>query len=105
MTKASTRYDVDLEVVENTQNMPPPRKFKVSLINDDYTPMDFVVDVLTEVFFLNQDQAEAVMWQVHEEGKAVCGLYPKDIALTKVTQVMALAQEHGHPLLCLAEEE
>ncbi|XDZ52644.1 ATP-dependent Clp protease adapter ClpS [Neisseriaceae bacterium CLB008] len=85
--------------------MPPPRKFKVCLLNDDYTPMDFVVDVLTEVFFLTQDQAEAVMWQVHEEGKAVCGLYSKDIAFTKVTQVMALAQEHGHPLLCIAEEE
>lgn len=82
----------------------PPPLFKVLLLNDDYTPMEFVVVVLQSFFSLTREQATQVMLKVHREGMGVCGVYPKDIATTKVEQVVAYARKHQHPLQCVMEE-
>ncbi len=81
----------------------PPKLYKVVLFNDDYTTMDFVIEVLQTFFLMNRERATQVMLKVHQEGSAVCGIYPKDIAETKVTQVSAFAKQHGHPLRCELE--
>ncbi len=86
------------------QNIPPPKKYAVYLLNDDFTPMDFVVNILRSVFMLPQDQAVAVMLLVHHEGKGLCGVYTHDIAHTKQQQVASRAEAQGHPLLCSVEE-
>ena len=82
----------------------PPRMFKVMLLNDDYTPMDFVVGVLQTFFSLSREQATQVMLKVHREGMGVCGVYTRDVAVTKVEQVTAFARQHQHPLRCVMEE-
>jgi ATP-dependent Clp protease adaptor protein ClpS len=82
----------------------PPRMFKVLLLNDDYTPMEFVVIVLQRFFSLENEQAMQIMLKVHNEGRAVCGIYPRDIAATKVSQVVEFARQHQHPLACTMEE-
>ena len=82
----------------------PPPLYKVVLLNDDYTPMDFVVAVLQTIFLMSREQATQVMLKVHREGMGVCGVYPKDIAATKVEQVIAFSRKHEHPLQCLMEE-
>lgn len=82
----------------------PPPMFKVMLLNDDYTPMEFVVLVLQKFFTLSRESATQVMLKVHREGRGICGVYPKDIAKTKVEQVLAFAQKHQHPLQCVMEE-
>ena len=74
------------------------------LLNDDYTPMEFVVVVLQKFFAMNREQATQVMLKVHREGMGVCGVYPRDIATTKVEQVTAYSLKHQHPLQCLMEE-
>lgn len=78
--------------------------FKVVLLNDDYTPMDFVVAVLQTIFFMNREQATQIMLKVHREGMGVCGIFPKDVAATKVEQVVSFAKQHQHPLHCVMEE-
>ena len=78
--------------------------FKVLLLNDDYTPMDFVVDVLQKFFAKNREQATRIMLKVHNEGRGLCGIYPRDIAATKIEQVATYAREHQHPLVCVMEE-
>jgi ATP-dependent Clp protease adaptor protein ClpS len=82
----------------------PPRLYNVLLLNDDYTTMDFVVQVLQTIFGMDFERANQVMLKVHQEGSAVCGIYPKDLAETKAAQVMALAKQHEHPLQCITEE-
>ena len=82
----------------------PPPMFKVLLLNDDYTPMEFVVLVLQSFFALSREQATQVMLKVHREGMGVCGVFPKDIATTKVEQVTAFAQKYQHPLQCMLEK-
>jgi ATP-dependent Clp protease adaptor protein ClpS len=82
----------------------PPPLFRVLLLNDDYTPMDFVVVVLQKFFGMNREQATVVMLQVHRAGKGICGVFPHDVAATKVEQVSAFAQQHQHPLACVMEE-
>lgn len=82
-----------------------PRKYRVLLLNDDYTPMDFVVDVLKQFFHLNEETAIQVMLQVHFQGKGVCGVFTRDIAETKVSQVNAYARMNEHPLLSSMEPE
>jgi ATP-dependent Clp protease adaptor protein ClpS len=81
-----------------------PPMFKVLLLNDDYTPMDFVVVVLQKFFGLSREKATQVMLKVHWEGIGVCGVYPKDVAATKVEQVKSYAKQHQHPLQCVMEE-
>ncbi len=82
----------------------PPKLYKVVLLNDDYTTMEFVVEVLQAIFGMNRERATQIMLKVHQEGSAVCGIYPKDIAETKVEQVLAFARQHEHPLRCVSEE-
>lgn len=82
-----------------------PRRFKVILLNDDYTPMDFVVEVLKHFFHLNEEVAIQVMLQVHVQGKGICGVFTRDIAETKVALVNDYARENEHPLLASMEPE
>lgn len=96
----------DSTVVEKatTREKPPPL-FKVLLLNDDYTPMEFVVQVLQQFFAKSREQATQIMLKVHNEGVGLCGIYPRDIAETKVNQVTTYAREHQHPLQCTMEAE
>ena len=82
-----------------------PGLYKVLLFNDDYTTMDFVVEVLQRFFSTNRERALQIMLKVHNEGSAVCGVYSRDVAETKVSQVTEFAKQHGHPLRCGMEEE
>lgn len=82
----------------------PPSMYKVLLLNDDYTPMEFVVLVLQKFFSMSREKATQVMLKVHRDGMGVCGLYPKDIATTKVEQVISYAKKQQHPLQCVMEE-
>jgi ATP-dependent Clp protease adaptor protein ClpS len=82
-----------------------PKRFKIILLNDDYTPMDFVIDTLKRFFKLNDELAASVMWQVHINGRGICGVYTRDIAETKVAQVNDFAQGNQHPLLCMMEPD
>jgi ATP-dependent Clp protease adaptor protein ClpS len=92
-------------VVERKKaRLKPPPMFKVLLLNDDYTPMDFVVVVLQTIFFMGREQATQIMLKVHREGSGVCGVFPRDVAATKVEQVVAFAKQHQHPLRCVMEE-
>src|SRR6187402_3638182 len=78
----------------------PPPMYKVMLLNDDYTPMDFVVVVLQTVFAMSREKATRVMLQVHREGMGVCGTYTREVAAAKVDQVRDIARKHQHPLQC-----
>jgi len=91
-----------LETVGSKLKSPP--LFKVVLLNDDFTPMEFVVVVLQQFFSKTREQATEIMLKVHTEGSGLCGMYPKDIAETKVEQVVAFARQHQHPLQCVMEE-
>ena len=82
----------------------PPPMYKVFLNNDDYTPMDFVIDVLMRFFSLDGEKAQQIMLTVHYHGRAVCGTYTAEIAETKVMQVSRYAKEHQHPLMCTMEQ-
>ena len=82
----------------------PPPLYKVLLLNDDYSPMDFVVVVLQRFFSMGREQATRIMLKVHREGAGLCGVYPKDVAASKVEQVSAFARQHQHPLACVMEE-
>ena len=82
----------------------PPPLFKVILLNDDYTPMEFVVTVLQEFFSMTREKATQIMLKVHREGMGICGVYPKDVATTKVEQVVGYARKYQHPLQCVMEE-
>ncbi len=82
----------------------PPPLYKVVLCNDDFTPMEFVVLVLQKFFGMSRELATRVMLKVHTEGRGVCGVYPRDVAATKVELVMGFARQHQHPLQCVMEE-
>ena len=82
----------------------PPPLFKVILLNDDYTPMEFVVQILQKFFAMDREQATRIMLKVHTEGMGICGVFPRDIAHTKVEQVIQYSRSHQHPLQCTMEE-
>ena len=82
-----------------------PSMYRVLLLNDDYTPMDFVIAVLCTYFHKNIDDAQRIMWQVHNNGVGECGVYTYEVADTKVTQVMDHARKHQHPLQCVMEKK
>jgi ATP-dependent Clp protease adaptor protein ClpS len=98
MPKIEEEFDLALELEE-------PKMFKVILHNDDYTSMDFVVEVLVGIFHKTHAQAEQIMLQIHEKDKAVCGVYSFEIAQTKAAQVKQLAKQNEFPLLATIEEE
>jgi ATP-dependent Clp protease adaptor protein ClpS len=100
----ATRKQGDATLEAERSKTKPPPLFKVLLLNDDYTPMDFVIVVLQKFFSMDREQATRIMLKVHKEGVGVCGVFPLDVAATKVEQVAAYAREHQHPLACVMEE-
>ncbi len=94
----------DLAVEEARPEVKQPPLYRVVLLNDDYTPMEFVVEILESIFGMERTRATQVMLEVHTKGKGVCGVYNFEIAETKVAQVMGVAKQHQHPLLCTMEE-
>lgn len=95
--------DHGLAVETSKPQLKPPSRYKVIMLNDDYTPMDFVIEVLMIFFNMDQEKATQVMLAVHTQGKGVCGVYTRDVAETKATQVNQYARENKHPLLCEVE--
>ena len=93
-----------LVVEEAKPQLKRPPLYQVILLNDDFTPMEFVVDVLERIFGMERTKATRVMLEVHTRGKGVCGVYTYEIAETKVAQVTTYARQHQHPLLCTMEE-
>jgi ATP-dependent Clp protease adaptor protein ClpS len=96
------KNDSVLEAKKAKVKLPP--MYKVLLLNDDYTPMEFVVLVLQKFFGMTRERATQVMLKVHRDGMGICGVYPRDVALTKVQQVAGYARKHQHPLQCVMEE-
>jgi len=90
------------QVAEKPRVQEPPM-YKVVILNDDYTPMDFVIEVLQKVFHMDESRATQIMLHVHTRGKGLCGIYSHEIAETKSAQVNDYAREHEHPLLCIVE--
>jgi len=90
-------------VERKTRKTQPPRMYQVVMLNDDYTPMEFVVMVLQEYFSRDLETATHIMLKIHHEGRGVCGVYTKDVAATKVELVTAAARRAGHPLQCIME--
>lgn len=91
-------------VEEQKPKLKRPPLYQVILINDDFTPMEFVVEVLQTIFSMERNNATRVMLEVHTKGKGICGVYTYEIAETKVAQVTSIAQQQQHPLLCTMEE-
>jgi ATP-dependent Clp protease adaptor protein ClpS len=81
----------------------PPGRFQLMLLNDDFTPMDFVVYVLQEFFSMNQEMATQVMLQIHTRGRGICGVYSREVAESKLNQVNDFSRQNHHPLLCIME--
>lgn len=96
-------HDGGLAVQEGKPKTKRPSMYKVIMLNDDYTPMDFVVYVLEQFFNMDRHKATQTMLTVHTEGKATCGVFTRDVAETKASQVVELARENQHPLLCTIE--
>ena len=92
-------------VVKSKPKTKKPSMYKVLLLNDDYTPMEFVVHVLERFFGKGRDEATQIMLHVHRRGVGVCGVYTYEVAETKVTQVIDFARRHQHPLQCTMEKE
>ena len=86
-----------------TQKTKPPQMYQVVMLNDDYTPMEFVVVVIQEFFGKDLEGATRIMLKIHLDGKGVCGVYSRDVAATKVDQVLDAASKAGHPLKCISE--
>ena len=98
------KHETSTVVERQTEKLMPPSMYKVVLLNDDYTPMEFVVIVIQEYFYKDRETALQIMLKVHRDGKGVCGVFSKDVAATKVDLVMAYAKQAGHPLQCVMEE-
>ena len=98
------RFDDALAVEEERPQLAKPPLFKVFLVNDDFTPMEFVVSVLQRFFTMSKEKATQIMLQVHYRGRGVCGVFTFDIAETKVNLVNEFARESQHPLMCSMEE-
>lgn len=102
--KTDHQPDVGLVEQETKPRLKRPPLFKVILINDDYTPMEFVVHVLEIFFSLDRETATRIMLEVHTRGKGICGIFTHEIAETKVSQVNSYSRENQHPLLCTMEK-
>ena len=86
------------------QKLKPPAMFKVVLLNDDFTPMEFVIMVIQQYFNKDRETASQIMLKVHRDGRGICGVFSRDVAATKVEQVVTHARQAGHPLQCVMEE-
>ncbi|MFV1992522.1 MAG: ATP-dependent Clp protease adapter ClpS [Acidiferrobacterales bacterium] len=105
MSDKHSQHSDQALVEEAKPRLQKPRMYKVILLNDDYTPMEFVVVILERFFYKNREQATQIMLHVHTRGVGVCGLYTKDIAETKVKEVLNFANENKHPLQCTLEPD
>ena len=103
-TDMSKEHDNSTVLAPERAITKPPGMYKVILFNDDYTTMEFVIEVLQRFFAINSERAQQLMLQIHNQGSAVCGIYTRDVAETKVAQVTEFAQQHEHPLRCGMEE-
>ncbi len=92
-------------IVKSKPKTKKPSMYKVLMLNDDYTPMEFVVHVLEQFFSKNRDEATRIMLHVHQRGVGICGVFTYEVAETKVTQVIDYARQHQHPLQCTLEKE
>ena len=99
----SVGSDDSVVLERRTQRTKPPQMFQVVLLNDDFTPMEFVVHVIQEFFGKDRETATQIMLKIHLEGKGICGIFTRDVASTKVDQVLAAARAAGHPQQCLSE--
>jgi len=107
-SRPPVRFDEDAETGIAIKDRPKTRKpamYKVLMLNDDYTPMEFVIHVLERYFNKSNDAATRIMLHVHQRGVGVCGVYTLEVAETRVTQVMDLAKQHQHPLQCTIEKD
>ncbi|MGE5470689.1 MAG: ATP-dependent Clp protease adapter ClpS [Bacteroidota bacterium] len=100
----ATKFQEGEQLEAQRAKLQPPKMYKVMLLNDDFTPMDFVIIVLQRFFSLDNEQATRIMLKVHNEGRGICGVFTRDVAATKVEQVSAFARQHQHPLACVMEE-
>jgi ATP-dependent Clp protease adaptor protein ClpS len=100
----ATKFQEGGQLQAQRTKLEPPKMFKVVLLNDDYTPMEFVVLVLKRYFRMDLEQATRVMLHVHQRGVGVCGIFPLEVAETKVNQVMDFAKANQHPLQCTLEK-
>jgi len=96
--------EIEIEL-EDDLDLQEPKKYKVFLLNDDFSTMDFVIDVLVRVFRKSVEEASTIMMNIHNKGKELCGTYTYEIATTKVAQVKSMAREKGFPLKAIMEEE
>ena len=94
----------DIQISPDKQKTKLPSIYKVIILNDDYTPMEFVVYTIQNVFKKSHDEATRIMLKIHTEGQGVCGMFPLEIAETRMKQVLNLAKEHQHPLQCIIEK-
>jgi ATP-dependent Clp protease adaptor protein ClpS len=105
MSDKDSKY-LDAPVVQDVRpKLQKPPFYKVVLLNDDFTPMEFVVVILQRFFYKSREEATQIMLHVHQKGVGVCGLFTREVAETKVRQVLSFAQEHKHPLQCTMEPE
>ena len=100
----ATKHENGTVLSRQEEKLKPPAMYQVLLLNDDYTPMEYVVAVIQEFFNKDRETATQIMLKVHRDGKGMCGVYPKDIASTKVELVLTHARKAGHPLQCVMEE-
>jgi ATP-dependent Clp protease adaptor protein ClpS len=100
---ASPGGDAAVVLERRPEKVLPPQMYQVVLLNDDYTPMEFVVVVIQEFFNKDRETATQIMLKIHLDGKGVCGVFSKDVATTKVDQVTEAARKNGHPLQCICE--
>lgn len=98
-------YEDEVSEFEPLTELSEPKKYRIFLLNDDYTPMDFVVTVLKNFFYMSEDVATQIMLQVHLQGRGLCGIYSRDVAETKVVLVNDFARLNQHPLLCSMEQD
>lgn len=103
-TEQDSQSDNSTTLERETSQAKPPPMYQVVMLNDDFTPMEFVVVVLQRFFGKGREQATQIMLKVHHEGRGICGVYPRDLAATKVDQVCQYARQHQHPLQCVMEE-
>jgi ATP-dependent Clp protease adaptor protein ClpS len=94
----------DVAVQESRPELAAPPMYKVVILNDDYTPMDFVVEILESFFSMDREKATRIMLTIHTQGQATCGIYTRDVAETKAAQVVDYAQQNQHPLLCQVQQ-
>ena len=104
MSNENNPYNLDAELLEQVEEaFKEPQMYKVVLLNDDYTPMDFVIEVLMRYFGMDEQKATQIMLHVHTRGKGLCGVFTHEVAETKSIMVNEFARENEHPLLCVTE--